>query len=37
MPSVAPTIDPDTPLERALARFGAAISKKAGIEQDAGG
>lgn len=31
----APAIDPDSPLERALTRFEAAISKKAGIEQGA--
>jgi hypothetical protein len=32
---VAPAIDPDSPLERALARFGAAISAKNGIEDGA--
>src|SRR5215472_18211400 len=32
IPSAAPAIDPDSPLEHALARFGAAISAKNGIE-----
>ena len=30
----APAVDPDSPLERALARFGAALVTKEGIEQD---
>ena len=33
----APAIDWDSPLERALARFGAVISKQDGIEQGSGG
>ena len=33
----APAVDPGSPLERALARFGAAVAAKAGIEQVAGG
>ena len=33
----APAIDPTSPLERALARFGAAVAAKAGIEQEAAG
>jgi hypothetical protein len=33
----APAIDPTSPLERALARFGAALAAKEGIEQGAGG
>jgi hypothetical protein len=36
-PLLAPAIDPNNPLERALARFGAAIAAKDGIEQGAGG
>ena len=32
-----PAHDPDSPLERALARFAAAVATKAGIEQGAGG
>jgi hypothetical protein len=32
----APTVDPASPLERALARFGAVLAAKAGIEQGAG-
>jgi hypothetical protein len=36
-PSLAPAIDPTSPLERALARFGAALAAKEGIEQEAGG
>jgi hypothetical protein len=34
-PVPAPAIDPRTPLERALARFGAALAAKTGIEQAA--
>jgi hypothetical protein len=30
----ASAVDPNTPLERALARFGAALVTKEGIEQD---
>jgi len=37
MPLLAPAVDPDSPLERALARFGAAMAAKKGIEQVAGG
>jgi hypothetical protein len=33
----APVVDPDGPLERALARFGAAVAAKAGIGQEAAG
>jgi hypothetical protein len=33
---MAPAIDPDSPLERALARFGSAVAAKNGIEQEAG-
>ena len=33
----APTVDPQSPLERALARFGAALAAKTGIEQAAAG
>jgi hypothetical protein len=33
---LAPTRVPDSPLERALARFGAAVAAKDGIEQGAG-
>jgi hypothetical protein len=36
-PSLAPAIDPTSPLERALARFAAALAAKEGIEQGAGG
>jgi hypothetical protein len=36
-PVQAPAIDSDSPLERALARFAAAIAAKDGIEQGAGG
>jgi hypothetical protein len=36
-PILAPARDPDSPLERTLARFGAAIAAKAGIEQVADG
>ena len=36
-PVQAPARDPDSPLERALARFGAAVAAKKGIEQDTGG
>jgi hypothetical protein len=36
-PVPAPAIDPASPLERALARFGAALAAKTGIEQGAGG
>jgi hypothetical protein len=36
-PIPAPAINPDSPLERALARFGAALAAKEGIEQGAGG
>ena len=32
-----PPIDPMSPLERALARFGAALAAKDGIEQGGGG
>jgi hypothetical protein len=35
--SLAPAIDPTSPLERAIARFGAAMAAKKGIEQVAGG
>ena len=36
-PSLAPAIDPTSPLERALARFTMALAAKEGIEQgDAG-
>ena len=33
----APAIDPNSPLERALARFAAVLAAKEGIEQRAGG
>jgi hypothetical protein len=33
----ARSIDPNSPLERALARFGAAIAARSGIEQEAAG
>jgi hypothetical protein len=36
-PLQAPAIDPQSPLERALARFGAALAAKDGIEQGAAG
>jgi hypothetical protein len=36
-PLQALAVDPDSPLERALARFAAAIAAKDGIEQGAGG
>ena len=36
-PLQTPATDPTSPLERALARFGAAIAAKAGIEQEAEG
>jgi hypothetical protein len=36
-PLQAPAIDSNSPLERALARFAAAVAAKAGIEQGAGG
>jgi hypothetical protein len=36
-PVPAPAIDPTSPLERALARFAAALAAKEGIEQVAGG
>ena len=36
-PSLAPAIDPTSPLERALARFAAVLAAKEGIEQGAGG
>ena len=36
-PSLAPAIDPTSPLERALARFAAVIAAQDGIEQGAGG
>ena len=35
-PLQAPPVDPNSPLERALARFAAAVAAKDGIEQDAG-
>ena len=34
---LAPAIDPNSPLERALARFGAAVAAKRRIEQDGDG
>jgi hypothetical protein len=34
---LAPARDPNSALERALARFGVALAAKAGIEQEAGG
>ena len=37
IPLQAPAADPDSPLERALARFGAAVAAKYGIEQEAAG
>jgi hypothetical protein len=36
-PVQAPTVNPSSPLERALARFAAALAAKEGIEQVAGG
>jgi len=36
-PVQAPTVNPNSPLERALARFAAALAAKEGIEQEAGG
>jgi hypothetical protein len=33
---LAPPVDPNSPLERALARFGTAVAAKNGIEQGAG-
>jgi hypothetical protein len=36
-PLLAPAVDPNSPLERALARFGAALAAKQRIEQGAGG
>jgi hypothetical protein len=36
-PALAPAPGPDSLLERALARFGAAVAAKEGIEQDTGG
>ena len=36
-PLQAPTVDPASPLERALARFAAAVAAKAGIEHEAAG
>jgi hypothetical protein len=36
-PVPTPAIDPDSPLERALARFGTAVAGRSGIEQGAGG
>jgi hypothetical protein len=36
-PLQAPLVDPASPLERALARFGAALAAKAGIEHGSGG
>jgi hypothetical protein len=36
-PVPAPAIDPNSPLEPALARFAAALAAKEGIEQGAGG
>jgi hypothetical protein len=36
VPVLAPARHPDSPLERALARFGAAVAAKNGIEQGAG-
>jgi hypothetical protein len=35
-PCLAPAINANSPLERALARFGAAVAAKKGIEQGAG-
>jgi hypothetical protein len=36
-PLQAPAVDPNSPLERALARFATAVAAKEGIEQGAGG
>jgi hypothetical protein len=36
-PLQAPTVDPDSPLERALVRFAAAVAGKKSIEQEAAG
>jgi len=36
-PLRTPAIDPTSPLERALARFAAAVAAKDGIEQEAAG
>jgi hypothetical protein len=36
MPLLAPAVDPDSLPERTLARFGAAVAAKKGIEQGAG-
>ena len=36
IPSEAPAIDPNSPIERALARFGAAVAAKECIEEAAG-
>jgi biotin operon repressor len=36
VPVLAPALDPDSPLERALTRFGAALGAKDGIEQRSG-
>ena len=36
-PVASPARDPDSPLERALARFGAAVAAKVRIEQGADG
>ena len=36
-PLQAPAVDPNSPLERALARFAAAVAGKKSIEQEAGG
>ena len=36
MPLLAPAVDPDSLLERTLARFSAAVAAKKGIEQGAG-
>jgi hypothetical protein len=35
-PLQAPPVDPNSPLERALARFAAAVAAQDGIEQGAG-
>jgi helix-turn-helix protein len=36
-PYLAPAVDPNSPLERALARFAAAVAGKKSIEQEAAG
>jgi hypothetical protein len=36
-PPQVPAVDPASPLERALARFAAAVAARAGIEQEAAG